>query len=138
VKGRGKRLLATTEARTYGANVAPEGMVALVDLLGQTAMEFMRDHEGVAARYVVEIKQDGSLMSLRSLAEPWDGAEAEPDPILPHALAAMYEQIAPSAEAYFAECGERPPLAADMYDRFAAAGFDMSLVERVTEGRRLQ
>lgn len=130
-----KRMIATSVTRSGKADPA---LMKLCDLLGETAMAFARDNETVAGRYIVEIKHDGSLMSLRSVVEPFDREEATAAPLPYAGLAAMYEQIVPSAEAYFAECGEKPPLMADMYDRFVEAGFDVSMCERVTEERSVQ
>lgn len=133
-------LLASSRERLSFGVTPPTGMVRLADLLGETAMQFCRDDdEAVAGRYVVELRRDGSLMSVRSIAEHWleFGDELPAEPTLA-ALTEMYEQIAPSAEAFFAECGVKPALMADMYDRFLAAGFDMSMVERLEKSRVLQ
>lgn len=131
------RMLATHQKVLIEAS-CPDAMVAMTDALGEAAMKFCQGTDGaVAGRYVVEIRQDGSLLSMRACAERWEDDEGEPTPPTPEVLAAMYEQIVPSAEAYAAECGEKPPLAADMYDLFAGQGFDLSMVERVTDLPRI-
>jgi hypothetical protein len=132
-----KRALASTSTRTFGP--ATDAMVAMVDWLSEAAMKFLHEvDDPCVGRYIVEVRQDGSLLSMRAMAEPLEVDEQRPDEPTLSALTAMYEQIVPSAEAYFAEAGERPPLMADMYDRFVKAGFAMDMVERVTEPRLLQ
>lgn len=118
---------------------APDAMVRLTDLLGETVMQFCHDHDdAVPGMYVIEIRQDGSLMSMKASAERWDGEAAKPEPPTLEALGDLYEQIAPSAHNYFLTCGEKPPLASDIFDQFVAAGFDMSMVERDAGLRVLQ
>lgn len=126
-----KRMLASSH-KSFMLGSAPDGMVRLVDVLGEAAMEFVSSNDDVVpGRYVVELRQDGSLISLKAQAEFLEPEDVAPqDPSLA-TLTTMYEQITASAEAYFAECGERPPLAADMYDRFTEAGFNMECVERI-------
>jgi hypothetical protein len=133
-----RKNLATSERRLFGMEDVPPAMVALTDQLGAVAMEFMQRLDAMPGKYTVEIKQDGSLLSIKAHAQTWEPGEGEPVPPSYEALGEMHAQIAESAAAYLAESGERPPLMADMYDRFASAGFDMSMVERVSEPRALQ
>ena len=131
--------VATAVSKVLKNEGAPEPMIALTDLLGETALKFMAARPDVEpGSYLIEVCRDGPLLSVRASAEPWDSGEGEVTPPTPEVLAQMYEQIVPSARAYVAECGSPPPLEEGLYDLFAAAGFDLSMVERVSGPRVLQ
>lgn len=133
-----KSVIAQTR-RELAVGAVGDPVMALTDLLGEAALGFCHARaDAVPGRYVIEIRQDGSLLSMRATAESW--ATCEEGVIAPSAdvLGEMYEKIAPQAAAYFAECGELPPLAEDMFDLFAGLGFDVSIFERVVGQRVLQ